>query len=84
MLAGMTVPMILTANQERVLHIVADGPIHAYAIAALDDGIGEALARKMLRELEALGLVESVFSASTQGPPRRVFTLTDAGRAALA
>ena len=75
----MTTPATLTENQAAVLAIVAVGPVHAYGIAQSGD-IGEALARKMLRELAQLGLVKSVISASTIGPPRRIYSTTEAGR----
>jgi PadR family transcriptional regulator PadR len=38
---------------------------------------------RMLRQLEKDGLVRSAWEAQTGGPARRVYTLTDAGRALL-
>ena len=48
-------------------------------------GINPSLVYRILRDYEEFGLVISDWDKdTTQGPPKRVYTLTEAGRAALA
>jgi DNA-binding PadR family transcriptional regulator len=72
-----------------LLRLVADGEAHGGAlIARLDqlclapDGVDVGMAYRTLREFEAEGLVDSVW-ITNEGPPRRTYRLTEAGRRAL-
>lgn len=73
-----------------ILSSLLDGSAHGYtlaeALAAF--GIGETSTRRiyrMLRDLEERGWVASDWDTErTQGPPRRVYSLTSAGEEALA
>ncbi len=64
--------------------------MHGYAL--LDkletiglSGINPSVVYRILRDFEEIGLVISDWEEEkTQGPPRRIYTLTDEGRAALA
>jgi PadR family transcriptional regulator, regulatory protein PadR len=68
---------------------MAEGEVHGGAlIARLDelclapDGVDEGMAYRALREFEAEGLVDSAW-VTNDGPPRRTYQLTVAGRRAL-
>lgn len=72
-----------------LLRLVADGEAHGGALIArlnglclAPDGVDVGMAYRTLRELEAEALVESAWVTS-DGPPRRSYRLTDAGRRAL-
>jgi DNA-binding PadR family transcriptional regulator len=72
-----------------LLRLVADGEAHGGALIAglndlclAPDGVDVGMAYRTLRELEADGLVESAW-VMEDGPPRRTYRLTRAGRAAL-
>lgn len=72
-----------------LLRLMAEGDIHGSAlISRLDDlclapgGIDVGMAYRALREFEAEGLVSSAW-VTNDGPPRRTYRLTDAGRLAL-
>jgi PadR family transcriptional regulator, regulatory protein PadR len=72
-----------------LLRFLAEGEAHGGAlIARLDglclapDGVDEGMAYRALREFEAEGLVNSGW-VTDDGPPRRTYRLTDAGRQAL-
>ena len=72
-----------------LLRLMAEGEVHGGAlITRLDelclapDGVDEGMAYRTLREFEAEGLVDSVW-VTNDGPPRRTYRLTDAGREAL-
>lgn len=69
----------------------AQSPVHGYEIArslsnASPQGVGvkHGTLYPILRTMEAEGLVTSTLVASTQGPARRCFTITPAGRNTLA
>lgn len=72
-----------------LLAFLQEENIHGYAL--LDKlgmlGLGSinpSMIYRILRDYEEIGLVQSDWDKSTtQGPPRRVYTLTDAGRIAL-
>jgi DNA-binding PadR family transcriptional regulator len=72
-----------------LLRLVADGEAHGGAlIARLNElclapaGVDVGMAYRTLRELEAEGLVDSAW-VTDDGPPRRTYRLTEAGRQAL-
>ncbi|WP_029144541.1 PadR family transcriptional regulator [Microbacterium luticocti] len=74
-----------------VLGILAEGESYGYAIlqriAALSDGdldFSDGMLYPLLHRLERLGQVESGWSRSPQGRPRKLYRLTPAGHAALA
>ena len=69
----------------------AKEPVHGYRIAkALEKGAPKGMALKpgtlypVLRQMKAEGLLESELSESPEGPPRKCFTVTEAGRDLLA
>jgi PadR family transcriptional regulator PadR len=71
-----------------ILAVLDAGPLHGYAIAreiarrsrqALC--LGEGSLYPALRSLEADGLVSSQWEPQPSGPARRVYSLTEAGRA---
>ena len=67
----------------------ADKPLYGYQIAKELEGFGEGLPVKqgtlypVLRSLEAGGLLSSEVEPSVAGPPRRYYSVTEAGRQAL-
>jgi PadR family transcriptional regulator PadR len=72
-----------------LLRLVADGEAHGSAlIARLNDlclapgRVDVGMAYRTLREFEGEGLVDSAW-VTDDGPPRRTYRLTDAGRQAL-
>ena len=74
-----------------ILAVLNEGSAHGYAIArAIDvrsDGVlqlREGSLYPALRALEQQGAVSSVWETTGTGPARKVYTLTDAGRASLA
>lgn len=74
-----------------ILAVLADGPRHGYAIAREIERrsqdalkVGEGALYPALRALEREELVQSEWQTQDSGPARRVYTLTDAGRARLA
>ena len=73
-----------------ILAVLADAPAHGYAIArAIERESAQALQLRegslypALRALEQQGLIGSVWETPERGPARKVYTLTDAGRAEL-
>jgi PadR family transcriptional regulator PadR len=74
-----------------ILAVLAHGPSHGYAIAREIERrsrealrLGEGSLYPALRALEADGLVTSEWQPQGSGPARRVYALTEAGRADLA
>ncbi|XVX21430.1 PadR family transcriptional regulator [Actinomycetota bacterium] len=72
-----------------VLRALADGPTYGYAIAAAlaDAGLGTVKGGTLyplLSRLEAADLVEVEWRAGEGGPGRKYYTLSEAGRQALA
>lgn len=74
-----------------VLHVLARGASHGYAIAravalASEDALrmGEGTLYPVLRALEQDGLVTSEWETAESGPARKVYRITPAGRAELA
>jgi PadR family transcriptional regulator len=72
-----------------MLRLVADGESHGGALIArlndlclAPDGVDVGMAYRTLRELEAEGLVGSAW-VTNDGPPRRIYQLTQAGGRAL-
>jgi DNA-binding PadR family transcriptional regulator len=72
-----------------LLQLVAEGEAHGYALIGRLNELGVAagsvdvgMAYRTLREFEAEGLVRSQWVAE-EGAPRRAYTLTAAGQAAL-
>ena len=73
-----------------VLHVLAQGASHGYAIArAVETGsdaalrMGEGTLYPVLRTLEQDGLVTSEWEAVESGPARKVYRITARGRAEL-
>ena len=74
-----------------ILAVLAEGPRHGYAIAREIErrsqealSVGEGALYPALRALEREGMVESAWETQPSGPARRIYTLTDAGKAKLA
>ncbi len=74
-----------------ILAVLADGPRHGYAIAreitrrsADALSVGEGALYPALRALERQELVTSRWEMPVSGPARKIYDLTDAGRAHLA
>jgi PadR family transcriptional regulator PadR len=74
-----------------VLHVLARGTSHGYAIARAveaqsDDALrmGEGTLYPVLRSLEQDGLVTSEWETADSGPARKVYRITTAGRGELA
>ncbi|MCE1180604.1 MAG: PadR family transcriptional regulator [Micrococcales bacterium] len=72
-----------------VLRALADGPTYGYAIAAAlaDAGLGTVKGGTLyplLSRLETADLVEVEWRAGEGGPGRKYYTLSEAGRQALA
>ncbi len=72
-----------------LLRLVAGGETHGGALISqlnelclAPDGVDVGTAYRALREFEAEGLVDSAW-VTNDGPPRRTYRLTDAGRQAL-
>ncbi len=67
----------------------AGEPLYGYLIAKQLEKLDGVLSGKqsalypVLRNLEGAGLLDSFVEPSTAGPPRRYYSITDAGRAAL-
>src|SRR5579883_3483144 len=74
-----------------ILAVLADSPKHGYAIAREIEKrsknalkLGEGALYPALRALEHEGLIEGNWEVQGSGPARKVYTLTDTGRSALA
>ena len=72
-----------------LLRLVVEGETHGSALIArlnslclAPDGVDVGMAYRTLREFEAEGLVDSAW-VTDDGPPRRTYRLTRAGRRAL-
>lgn len=73
-----------------ILAVLAHGPRHGYAIAREIERrsrdalrLGEGSLYPALRALEADGLVNSRWEPQESGPARRIYVLTETGRAEL-
>lgn len=71
-----------------MLLLLAEGPKHGYELMneLSGRGYGETDTGGLYRELRAMeeeGLIESFWEHGDHGPPRRVYTVTDEGRAWL-
>jgi PadR family transcriptional regulator PadR len=72
-----------------LLAFLKNGNLHGYGLLEKLDAIGlgsinPSVIYRILRDYEEVGLVVSNWDQeSTQGPPRRVYALTDAGKEAL-
>lgn len=73
-----------------ILAVLEQGPSHGYAIAREIERrsadalkMGEGALYPALRALEGDGLVESRWETPSTGPARKVYVLTDSGRAEL-
>lgn len=73
-----------------ILSVLSDGPRHGYAIAREIErrsadalSMGEGALYPSLRALEREELVTAEWQTPPSGPARRVYSLTDAGRAKL-
>jgi PadR family transcriptional regulator PadR len=72
-----------------LLALVAHAPAHGYELvrrmeAAGFGAVGYGTVYPLLTRMRRLGLVADEQQASATGPPRRVYALTDTGRARLA
>jgi len=81
LMVSMLEPMLLTLLRRQ--------PQHGYTLLSELDGLGlttihPSVVYRILRELEALEWIESSWDTSqTQGPPRKVYSLTSDGESAL-
>ena len=72
-----------------LLVLLSQGDIHGYTLLEQVEAMGlgalhPSVVYRILREMEEAGWVSSVWNREqTQGPPRRVYTLTEEGYAAL-
>ena len=73
-----------------VLHVLADEPMYGFqlveALRARTGGVldfAEGMLYPMLHKLEHAGLLAAEWRPSADGPPRKYYRLTDAGRAEL-
>lgn len=69
-----------------VLALLSSGDGYAYDIASrLAKGVdmGEGTIYPLMRRMQGDGLVETYLQESPQGPPRKYYRLTDAGRASF-
>jgi len=77
--------------QPAMLAILTQGPLHGYELARqigeiphfLDEAPDVSGIYRMLKSLEARGIVTSDWDISEGGRPKRLFTITDAGRQCL-
>lgn len=70
-----------------VLAMLSRGDSYAYEIAsqlADDIGMGEGTIYPLMRRMQATGLVKTYLVETANGPPRKYYKLTAAGRAAYA
>ena len=72
-----------------LLVLLSEGPLHGYTLLERVEVLGlnslqPSMVYRILREMEEAGWVSSVWDREqTQGPPRRVYTITEEGYAAL-
>jgi PadR family transcriptional regulator, regulatory protein PadR len=72
-----------------LLVLLSQGDLHGYTLLDRVDALGltslpPSMVYRILREMEEAGWVSSLWDREqTQGPPRRVYTLTEEGHAAL-
>lgn len=70
-----------------VLAMLSRGDSYAYEIAshlADDIGMGEGTIYPLMRRMQTAGLVKTYLIETANGPPRKYYKLTAAGRAAFA
>lgn len=74
-----------------ILAVLKQGPLHGYAIArAIEEQsagtlhLHEGTLYPVLRQLEKQGVIQSVWEVQEPGPARRVYSLTEPGRAEFA
>ena len=70
-----------------VLAMLSRGDSYAYDIAshlAEDIGMGEGTIYPLMRRMQTAGLVKTYLVETPNGPPRKYYKLTAAGRAAFA
>jgi PadR family transcriptional regulator PadR len=74
-----------------ILAVLEHGPLHGYAIArAIEEWSADALHLRegtlypALRQLEEQGVIQSAWELQEPGPARRVYSLTESGRAEFA
>ena len=79
------------STQTLILAVLEREPLHGYAVARAIESLSDDALRMnegalypALRALEASGFVNSAWEPQAAGAARRVYTLTDAGRAELA
>ncbi len=78
-------------TQTMILGVLGREPLHGYAIAREIERSSEGLLScqegvlyPALRAMEREGLVSAHWETPTNGPARKIYTLTEAGRGALA
>jgi PadR family transcriptional regulator PadR len=78
-------------TQTMILGVLGREPLHGYAIAReierSSDGVltcQEGVLYPALRAMEREGLVSACWETQASGPARKIYTLTDSGRSALA
>lgn len=77
---------VLRFLQPCLLLLIRDGSRHGYAVASdltrfgFDEGrLDVSLVYRALREMESSGWIRSDWERESQGPPRRVYEITEAG-----
>ncbi len=81
--------LITRLVEPALLVLLSQGNLHGYTLLDRVNALGlpslpPSMIYRMLREMEEAGWVSSIWDREqTQGPPRRVYTLTEEGYAAL-
>lgn len=77
---------VLRFLQPCLLLLIRDGSRHGYAVASDlarfgfdEERLDVSLVYRALREMEASGWIRSYWETDSQGPPRRVYEITEAG-----
>ncbi len=82
-------PFTARMVEPALLVLLSQGNLHGYTLLERINALGltslqPSIVYRVLREMEEVGWVSSVWEREqTQGPPRRVYTLTTEGGAAL-
>ncbi|HOD06254.1 MAG TPA: helix-turn-helix transcriptional regulator [Anaerolineaceae bacterium] len=82
-------PVTVSLLEPAVLILINDQPQHGYSLLAELAALGmrtlhPSVVYRTLREMEFLGWIQSTWDTDqTQGPPRRIYLLTDVGKKAL-
>ncbi len=82
-------PLRVPLIEPAILFLLMQKPQHGYSILEAQRGLGletihPSVVYRTLRELEGLNWIRSEWDTdNTQGPPRRIYSLTDQGRDAF-